>query len=140
MPTRVASTLLPSAPTRVIAAGARRNTCAAVTTSPGCQTTAVPRVPRRPRTAKVLAPTRSTSAAIASECAASAGSEGAGDGPAAVELFMDGLGASGRWPNRTRLPAATYPPNGGQAAQLGRKRHGCKPAAAVPRDPARGAG
>ena len=113
-PTSVASTLCPSAPTRVIAAGARRKTCAAVTTSPGCQTTAVASVPRRPRTAKVLAATRSTSAASASEWAANAGLEGSGAGPAGVLLFMGRLGSSGRQAKSTRLPAAPNPPNGGR--------------------------
>src|SRR6187431_1672017 len=105
-PTRVASTVLPSPPTRVIAAGERRNTCAAVTTMPGCQTVAVASVPRRPRTAKVPAARCSTRAASASERSASGKPAESGAGPGTVLLFMAVIGTSGdernvrAWPTR----------------------------------------
>ena len=113
-PTRVASTVLPSPPTRVIAAGERRNTCAAVTTRPGCQTVAVASVPRRPRTAKVPAARRSTRAARASERSASGEAAESGAGPGAVLLFMAVIGASGDEAKRTRLADPANPPNGGR--------------------------
>ena len=72
MPTSVAARLAPAASTRVRAAGVRRKTCAAVTTSPGRQIEPEAIAPRRPATATVLAPSCSTIAAIRSEWARSA--------------------------------------------------------------------
>src|SRR6185369_8513754 len=72
MPTSVAARLAPPAPTSVSAAGVRRKTCAAVTTSPVRQTEPEAIAPRRPRTATVPAPRVSTIPAIRSEWARSA--------------------------------------------------------------------